>query len=258
MTTAFNWRTEGEGSDLVLIHGWGMNAAVWQHLLPSLTPHYRVHLVDLPGYGHNHHLVMEDIEAVAALLLAELPKGAVWVGWSLGGLVAKQAALMNPSALAGLVTVASSPCFAEQEDWRGIKQDVLGTFKSQLAEDYQALIERFMAIQAMGSRTARQDIKLLKTAVLDYPQPHPDALQHGLNWLSDIDLRNQLDAINLPWLRMYGRLDGLVPVKVAAELDTEFVHSRSVVFKAASHAPFISHPDEFVEALRAFMTESRL
>ncbi len=253
MTTEFQWQTEGQGPDLVLIHGWGMNAAVWQHLLPHLTPHYCVHLIDLPGYGHNHHHVLDEIDDVAHLLLNALPKNAVWVGWSLGGLVAKRAALLQPEKMAGLVTIASSPCFAEQEGWRGIKSEVLVDFQSQLAADYQALIERFMALQAMGSRSARQDIKLLKSAVLDYPQPNPEALSKGLTWLSDVDLRHELGAISMPWLRMYGRLDGLVPVKVAAELDAYLIDSPSVIFKAASHAPFISHPEEFMTALVDFV-----
>jgi pimeloyl-[acyl-carrier protein] methyl ester esterase len=65
MTTALHWQTEGQGSDLVLIHGWGMNGAVWQQLLPLLTPFYRVHWVDMPGYGHSHDISADSIEEMA-------------------------------------------------------------------------------------------------------------------------------------------------------------------------------------------------
>lgn len=40
----------GDGPDLALIHGWGVGAAAWDELLPLLTPHFRVHVVALPGY----------------------------------------------------------------------------------------------------------------------------------------------------------------------------------------------------------------
>ena len=40
----------GDGPDLALIHGWGIGAAAWDELLPLLTPHFRVHVVALPGY----------------------------------------------------------------------------------------------------------------------------------------------------------------------------------------------------------------
>lgn len=40
----------GDGPDLALIHGWGVGAAAWDELLPLLAPHFRVHVVALPGY----------------------------------------------------------------------------------------------------------------------------------------------------------------------------------------------------------------
>ena len=50
--TSLYWHTCGEGKrDLVLLHGWGLNAEVWQSIIPRLSAHYRLHLVDLPGYG---------------------------------------------------------------------------------------------------------------------------------------------------------------------------------------------------------------
>lgn len=252
MTAKLHWQTEGQGSDLVLIHGWGMNGAVWQQLLPLLTPHYRVHAVDLPGYGHSRELSAESVEEMAHMLLENSPGSAVWLGWSLGGLVATRAALLAPERVGKLVTVASSPRFAAQNTWRGIKPQVLDDFRRQLGEDFQQTVERFMALQAMGSPTARQDIKQLKQAVLSRPQPAPSALEIGLKQLAEVDLREQLSEVSQPWLRLYGRLDGLVPVKVASELDELAPQSQRQVFASASHAPFISHPEEFVQALRSF------
>ncbi|GAL05727.1 biotin synthesis protein bioH [Photobacterium aphoticum] len=84
MTTTLYWQTEGQGDDLVLIHGWGMNGAVWQHLLPQLTPHYRVHVVDLPGYGLSSDADAGNLDEVVQLLLENSPPTATWIGWSLG------------------------------------------------------------------------------------------------------------------------------------------------------------------------------
>ncbi|MDX1266111.1 MAG: alpha/beta fold hydrolase, partial [Oceanisphaera sp.] len=46
----------GRGPDLVLLHGWGMNGAVWQGLAPRLEADFRLHLVDLPVFGHSRAL----------------------------------------------------------------------------------------------------------------------------------------------------------------------------------------------------------
>ncbi|OZS44515.1 pimeloyl-ACP methyl ester esterase BioH [Photobacterium sanguinicancri] len=257
MTTKLHWQIEGQGSDLVLIHGWGMNGAVWQQILPLLTPYFRVHCVDLPGYGHSGGIDGASIEEMAHLLLEYSPAAATWVGWSLGGLIATQAALLAPERVSRLVTVASSPKFAADKatSWRGIQPQVLTDFQQQLSDDFRLTVERFMALQAMGSPTARQDIKLLKQAVLSRPQPNQAALSAGLTQLAEVDLRDQLVRIQQPWLRMYGRLDGLVPVKVAQELDELAPRSQRQVFASASHAPFISHPAEFTQALRLFLEQ---
>ncbi|MGR2766017.1 pimeloyl-ACP methyl ester esterase BioH [Photobacterium ganghwense] len=253
MTAKLHWHTQGQGSDLVLIHGWGMNGAVWQQILPQLAEHCRVHVVDLPGYGHSHALLAEQIEEMTDMVLASAPEQATWLGWSLGGLVAKQAALRAPERVSRLVTVASSPRFAARETWRGIKPDVLADFRRQLDDDFHTTVERFMALQAMGSPTARQDIKRLKEAVLSRPAPNPQALANGLKILAEVDLRDQLADLQQPWLRLYGRLDGLVPAKVAHDLDTLAPQSQREIFASASHAPFISHPEAFLEVLTDFL-----
>ena len=65
-----------------------------------------------------------------------------------------------PEKVAKVVLVASTPFFAEQNDWPGIKPNVLNTFKEQLVSHREKTIERFLAIQAMGSESARDDISI--------------------------------------------------------------------------------------------------
>ena len=173
MTASLYWQREGEGQDLVLIHGWGMNGAVWQQTVDALAPYFRVHVVDLPGYGHSADSHGDSLEDIAEQVLADAPESAIWVGWSLGGLVATHIALNHPQRVTKLVTVASSPKFAAERPWRGIQPEVLAAFTEQLAQDFAATIERFMASQAMGSPTAKKDIKTLKQAVLSRPAPNP-------------------------------------------------------------------------------------
>ena len=255
MTTALYWQTEGEGSDLVLIHGWGMNGAVWQPVVDKLSSQYRVHTVDLSGYGHSADLGSSDFDEMVAQVLAQAPKKSAWLGWSLGGLIATQAALTAPDRVSQLITVASSPRFAAEKGWRGIKPAVLSQFTEQLKEDFTLTVERFMALQAMGSPNAKQDIKQVKQAVFSRPAPNQDALATGLSILADIDLRGVLFQLSMPVCRMYGRLDGLVPIKVALDMDALVPHSTKVVFEQASHAPFISHSDEFIAELRYFLEQ---
>ena len=191
------------------------------------------------------------LEEMADRVLDQAPEKAIWLGWSLGGLVASQVALAHPGRVQALITVASSPCFSARDGWPGIKPDVLAGFQQQLSEDFQRTVERFLALQTMGTETARQDARALKKTVLALPMPPVDVLNGGLEILKTVDLRESLTSLTVPFLRLYGYMDGLVPRKVVPLLDALWPESESLIFAKAAHAPFISHPDAFCQALVA-------
>lgn len=250
------WQTVGTGNcHLVLLHGWGLNAEIWHCISEELASHFTLHLVDLPGFGRSRGFGAMSLDEMAQQVLDAAPQNAVWLGWSLGGLVASQIALSRPDRVKALVTVASSPCFSAQDAWPGIKPEVLAGFQQQLSEDFQRTVERFLALQTMGTETARKDARTLKQTVLSLPMPEVEVLNGGLELLKTVDLRAPLASLTIPHLRIYGYLDGIVPRKVAPLLDDLWPKSQSMVVAKAAHAPFISHPDEFCSALTVFIRE---
>lgn len=252
MMSTLWWQTEGEGKiDLVLLHGWGLNSEVWHNIIPELSAHFRLHSVDLPGYGRSHGFVELSLEQMAEKVLAEpeAPERAIWLGWSLGGLVTGQIALMHPERVQALVSVASSPCFTAKEEWPGIKPDVLSVFQHMLSVDFQKTVERFLALQTQGTEHARQDARLLKKMVLDQPIPSIEVLNGGLQILKKADLRESMATLEMPHWRIYGQLDGLVPRKIVELLDEWWPESISYILPKAAHAPFISHAEIFCQLL---------
>ncbi len=236
-----------------MLHGWGVNGAVFTPLQPLLSQ-YRVHYVDLPGFGHSQ-TIEGDIDTWVDAIASRVTQKAIWIGWSLGGLVASRAAIRYPEQVEGLVTIASSPCFMarEEQSWPGIPPQVLADFSNQLDRDLGKTIERFLAIQAMGSTSAKDDIKQLRELVLSRPLPESAALIQGLDMLKHVDLRPQISQIVQPWLRIWGRLDGLVPRRVPALMPKDRPQYRDLIFHRASHAPFISHRDEFITGLNEWV-----
>jgi len=248
--------SQGTGIPLVFIHGWGLNSAVWQPSVEVLKDNFEVITVDLPGFGVNieHTLSPYSLVEVAKLVQQAVAKPAVYIGWSLGGLVASEIALTFPKKVKALVTVASSPCFVERDNWAGIKPEVLALFHRQLAEDTAKTINNFLKIQAMGSPHLRHDIKLLRDLVMQFSMPTKNTLDESLQLLETVDQRESLVNISMPFLRLYGKLDSLVPRK-AIKLITELSpHSDTFVFEQASHAPFISHPEEFHRTLGTWLS----
>lgn len=246
--------SHGQGPDLVILHGWGMNGAVFAPLQGAF-PEYRLHFADLPGFGLSSP-VAGNLDAWVDALMAVLPPQMILAGWSLGGLVATRAALRYPDRVRALVSIASSPCFMarETEKWPGIPPQVLAQFGNELGKNLPKTIERFLAIQAMGCDTAREDIRRLRDLVLSRPLPDAAALKQGLEMLEQVDLRPELAGLSQPWLRIWGRLDGLVPKRVMPAMPSSDT-AEDLMLAKASHAPFFSHPDEFVSGMTSWLTK---
>ncbi len=49
--TALHYRVVGSGPALLLVHGFAISFNIWRNLLPLLTPHFTVIVVELPGIG---------------------------------------------------------------------------------------------------------------------------------------------------------------------------------------------------------------
>lgn len=243
--------TENTKPTVVLIHGWGLNHAIWQPVADALATDYQVLALDLPGYGLATSIPEPySLEAITEQLAALIPAHSFVLGWSLGGLVATMLALRHPAKVRSLALVASSPCFLQQPDWPGMNAQVMQQFAGSLSANLALTVERFLAIQAMGSDTARQDIKQLKQAVLSLPLPQAQVLAAGLEILATTDLRPELARLSVPLFGCFGRLDSLVPVAMLTKLAEFAPQAQISVLAKASHAPFISHQTEFLHWLR--------
>lgn len=251
-------QTEGQGPDIVFVHGWGMNGDVWEDVVRALLPHYRVTIVDLPGHGRSfEHLKDYKLPSLATQLRQIMPENATLVGWSLGGQVATQLALDNPGLVKKLVLVASAPQFECSADWpEGVDPEVLDSFAGDLRTDFKATVKRFIAIQAMGSDNAQELQRTLRERVFRHGNPQIAALEGGLKTLHEVNLRPRLSELQCPVLLISGEHDTLFRPAAAKQTCELIPQARLSVIKGAGHAPFISHPDEFLAALNNFLSEA--
>jgi len=243
-------------NECVLLHGWGMSQGVWQLIKPELEFLYsgKVRCLDLPGYGDNNaSLSPYTLHDAAKQVSEQLKPQSVLMGWSLGGLFAIYIAKHWPEKVSKVILVASTPLFAEQLPWAGIKPKVLTQFKEQLLQERSKTIERFLAIQAMGSESARDDVKQLKQLLSQSAPPNNEALSAGLDILQNEDLRELFAQCPVTLRGIFGRLDSLVPYRAIEKmvvLNGDFEYE---VIDKASHAPFISHKSEFLSAVKSML-----
>jgi pimeloyl-[acyl-carrier protein] methyl ester esterase len=250
-------QTLGSGPDIVLLHGWCLHGGIWEDVAAALAVHNRVTYIDLPGHGRSAALPLADeLSAVAEQLAAAAPASAIWIGWSLGGLIALQLALTAPTLVRGLVVVAASPRFVRDTDWpHAVEDAVLQQFARSLDEDYEATLGRFLALQVRGSADAGATLRTLRARVLEQDAPQPAALRSGLKLLRESDLRMRLNDIACPTQFIFGARDLLAPAAITEELSRLMPTARCDVIEGAGHAPFVSHAAQFIDLIGTSLRE---
>ncbi len=255
----------GSGTPLLLIHGWGMHGGMWGGVAERLAGHFRVLAVDLPGHGFS---VGRDLsrrsgdvgmnpdllDSIVDQLSAQFDEPLAVCGWSLGGLIALRWALREPERTRRLVLVASTPCFMRRAGWEcAMAEETLAEFAAALRQDHALTLRRFLALQVRGSDNERELLAALRCALASRGEPAAGALQAGLEILRACDLRSALPAIKQPALVIAGERDILTPPQAPEYLAAQLPDARLAIVRGAAHAPFLSHPEEFVMQLIRFM-----
>ena len=252
--------TTGSGPNLVLLHGWGMSGAVWQPIVKSLSKLFTLHIVDLPGMGLSRPTEPYHLHIIAEKVAEMLPANADIVGWSWGGQVAMRIAIDHPDAVRRLVLVGSTPCFVNKEnfmsqtEWKlGIDPDIFRQFAKNMDSDYHKTLTQFLTLQCMGDKSARFTVRLLRKKLEERPAPTTQTLRRALDILLETDLRSEVLRLRKPTLLIHGDRDTLAPVQAAHWMMQNLPAGFLRVMSGASHAPFLSHQEQFVDTLVQFL-----
>lgn len=253
-----------DGVPVVLLHGWGLHGGVWSPLVQQLEPRLqhigaRLLIPDLPGHGHSpwHESrntlaawVWEIRHAVAQATTVP----ALWIGWSLGALVALGACA--GLAARGLVMIGSNIVFSQRADWHAaMAPAVLADFATGLQDDYEATLNRFVGLQFGPGPSSRERLRDLKSTLFARGQPDIAALRTGLDILATSDLRTTLGDLDVALGIIQGTHDRLVPPAAAEAMAALNPAARLLVIDKAGHAPHLSHPDRVAGFIEEFIHE---
>jgi pimeloyl-[acyl-carrier protein] methyl ester esterase len=242
----------GEGPPVALLHGWGFHGGIFAPLVAHLSAHFRLYLPDLPGFGRS--AMSEECGALADLresVASVLPPDAIWIGWSLGALVALDAA--RAGLARKLVLTGGTPCFMERDDWHhGFARAALDALGSDLETNFRATLLRFLSLNVGDEPEARTVLRELRARIFDHGEPGVTSLRAGLALLRCTDLRPVLGEIPTPTLIIHGARDRLAHPLAAQSLAKDLPNARLLMVPGAAHAPFLSHPREFARAVVEF------
>ena len=244
---------------LVLLHGWGVNAAIWNAIIPELESEFELHIIDLPGYGNSNATDQAmSLSEVTDIILREAPAQAVWVGWSLGGTIALHAALTHPERIRKLQLISTTPRFVAGSDWEfGVQKEAFDKLAASFQGDYAKALQSFLRLQLYKAdraeqRIARQMAKNLTSQLVAHYIPSVTVLQNGLAILAQTDLRGQLSRLTVDTQIIAGKTDPLVPIEASQFLSENLNSLHSLIEMETGHIPFLESPKGYIEALIRF------
>lgn len=233
---------------LVLIHGWGSDASVWADVVGQLEGDFDVMTPELPGHG-NSRIETGEINHVVEAIGEQVQRPAYWLGWSLGALLAMQAAMAIPGKVKALLLVSATPTFIQSGEWQtAMPEGEFDIFQRNFEENPHRTLARFMALQARGDVNAKSVLKQLKNRLAGKTSDISQ-MAWGLAVLKSTDIRPELRDISQPLSVLHGANDEVVPVGAAKYLAG--IHGSDLqVWDGTGHAPFLSRPARFVGWVR--------
>ena len=171
--------------------------------------------VDLPGRGLSEwDLNISTIDDVADRVLAVLPRRAIYVGWSFGGLVAMSIAARFPERVERIVGIGTTPRFIAAEQWPGVPEP---GFKGAYADIHQmgatAFFKLFMDGEFGAAKDSAPQYEQLMTILNNATtiDVNIDVLLKGVDICDAVDLRKAFSTIHCPIDLILGELDSSIP-----------------------------------------------
>jgi 3-oxoadipate enol-lactonase len=241
-----------DGVPLVLANSLGTDFRLWDRLLPLLPPGLRILRYDMRGHGLSDapdgDYFMGDLVADAAALMDALGiRGAVFVGLSIGGVVAQGLAAERPDLVRAAVLSNTAPKIGTEASWR----------------------ERIAEVRA-GGIAAIADAVLEKWFTKAFRAERPDELalwRHMLTRtpvagyigccaaLAGTDLRESTARLRLPVLVVAADQDGSTPPDLVRETAESIPGARFELIRGAGHIPCVEAPAPLARLIAAFLRD---
>ena len=236
-------------SDLVLLHGVGLDHRMWDRCAPQLS---RVSTPDLPGHGAGEPIPPDaTLDDLADAVLRGLPGPAHLVGFSLGALVAQQIALRAPTAVRSLVLVSSVA--ARSPEQAGAVRARLDAAELDFAATAEAAVQRWMTPD-WQAREPELTAQLRSTLLGNDPDSYRTA--YRIFATADADLAERLSAITAPTLAITGADDPGSTPAMTEHLAATIPHARAVVVPGARHLLPLEDPARLCAEIRAHLART--
>ncbi len=247
----------GEGPKVVLVHGLGMNRAMWDWQWPALTGRFNVLRYDLLGHGESAkprdpYSLPRFAKQIHDLLDQLRWNSVALVGFSLGGMIVRAFALAYPERTRALAILNSAHDRTEAE---------------------RDAVRKRVAEAAEGGPGATIEGALARWFTADFAAAHPEVLERVRDWImlnekdvyplsysvlaeGDIELAKRLGEIRCPALVMTGEEDRGNTPDMSRRMAAQLPNAELEILSGLRHMGLAESPKAFNPRLLDFLTRT--
>jgi len=246
------YRQAGQGSALVLLHGFLCDSRCWLPQLSGMLDAFRVVAWDAPGAGASSDPPDTFTTTSYARCLARFldtigVDRAHLVGLSWGGILAQEFCRLYPARLRSLVLADT------YAGWKGslpepVWQERLAACLLDATRPPVAVVAKFLP--GMFSESAPEAPRNELSAIIS--EFHPIGFRLMSLSSAEMDTRELLPRIKVPTLVLWGDDDRRSSVEVAEQLHTAIPGAELAIIPNAGHVSNMEQPDAFNLNVRRF------
>jgi pimeloyl-ACP methyl ester carboxylesterase len=246
----------GKGRPVVLLHGYPMDHAIWEHQIESLSARYRVITPDLRGIGYSAanpgKITVEGwADALADMLdTLKIDEPIVLGGLSMGGYIAFQFFRAHRARLAGLILCDTRAAADTSQAATGRLETA-----ARLEREGTWFLPDTMLPRLLAPATLDKNIDVverLRRTMLAGDQFTYAATLRGL--AERADFTPLLAASDCPTLVLVGRHDAISPVAEMTAIAQAIPKARLAVIEDAGHVAPLEAPEAVTQAISEFLS----
>jgi pimeloyl-ACP methyl ester carboxylesterase len=248
---AVEYRQDGAGPDLLLLHSLLTEMSVFDRIVPALMRKHRVTRLNLPGFGASDPVALNSVGEYAdyvarALDALSLPATVDVFGNGFGAFVALELAIRHGARMGRLMVADTAPGFPEagKAPFRGMADKVRTSGIGAILDT--AIGRMFPA----AFQAAHPDVVTARKAAL--APTDAACFANACLALAALDLAAQLQSVRNPTLVMCGAFDQTTPPTLAREVARAIPGAVYREIEGSGHCPMLEQPEALVTMIESF------
>jgi pimeloyl-[acyl-carrier protein] methyl ester esterase len=250
---------EGKRMKLIVVSGWATPLEALTGFIRTASQLFEVQpyaLTDLYGDVSKSPVIFggDGPSVWASSLIEKLEKVSepFWLsGFSMGGMIALEAAVRKPEKIQGLILAGTSPSFCFREDFdHGKPAENVRALSLNLFKNPRQALSRFYELVSHPFRPFKEKEEAWLDAVL---KTDVKVLEKGLQYLMNTDLRNLFPKISMPVFLVHGKQDKVVPWQASEWMSKNLAKSKLKLLDDYGHDLILRYSSWLPDELNDFI-----